>query len=231
MLVGEATRAAESAIVFEPIGDHSLKGKTSPFRVAGHSRGGRRGGQGRADALEAPLVGATRSCGSSRRFSCRRPEAGALVSITGRRHRQEPVSGAREVHRRRREDTTGTAAGRPLRRGRDVLALGEMVRRAQLTRMTTRDHPTSIEAARRAVPDGSERERIVLRSSACSGRRGLGGGARRSSRLAPALRGIAEKGTRVVFEDLQWPIGPPRLHRPPPRLVAGLPILVVTWPG
>ena len=66
VLVGEATRrAAERAIVFEPLGDHSLKGKTAPvpawhaLRVVAKS-----GGQGRADALEPPSWGAKRSCAS-----------------------------------------------------------------------------------------------------------------------------------------------------------------------
>ncbi len=59
VLVGEATqRAASGAIAFEPAGEQTLKGKTSPvpafraLRVVGE-----RGGRGRTDALEAPFVG------------------------------------------------------------------------------------------------------------------------------------------------------------------------------
>ena len=59
VLVGEATfRAADEAIVFEPAGEQTLKGKTAPVPawralrvVAG------RGGQGRADRPEPPFVG------------------------------------------------------------------------------------------------------------------------------------------------------------------------------
>jgi class 3 adenylate cyclase/tetratricopeptide (TPR) repeat protein len=59
VLVGEATqRAASGAIVFEPAGDQSLKGKAAPvpawkaLRVVAE-----RGGRGRSDTLEAPFVG------------------------------------------------------------------------------------------------------------------------------------------------------------------------------
>ncbi len=59
VLVGEATMcAASSAVVFEPIGDHSLKGKTSPVPAFQAIRVvAQRGGQGRTDVLEAPFVG------------------------------------------------------------------------------------------------------------------------------------------------------------------------------
>ena len=87
MLVGEATRrAAESAIVFEPIGDHSLKGKTSPvpawqaIRVVAA-----RGGQGRADALEAPFVGRDEELRELKEVlhAVGRDRRVRLVSITG----------------------------------------------------------------------------------------------------------------------------------------------------
>ena len=59
VLVGEATqRAASKAIVFEPAGEHVLKGKASPvpawraIRVVSE-----RGGRNRSDTLEAPFVG------------------------------------------------------------------------------------------------------------------------------------------------------------------------------
>jgi len=59
VLVGEATqRAAASAVVFEPAGEQSLKGKASPVpawravRVVAE-----RGGRNRAETLEAPFVG------------------------------------------------------------------------------------------------------------------------------------------------------------------------------
>jgi class 3 adenylate cyclase/tetratricopeptide (TPR) repeat protein len=59
VLVGEATqRAASLAIVFEPAGEQSMKGKAAPvaawraLRVVAE-----RGGRGRSDTLEAPFVG------------------------------------------------------------------------------------------------------------------------------------------------------------------------------
>ncbi|HVM29450.1 MAG TPA: adenylate/guanylate cyclase domain-containing protein [Candidatus Limnocylindrales bacterium] len=59
VLVGEATqRAASGSIVFEPVGDRQLKGKSAPvpawraLRVVAQRRG-----RGRSDTLEAPFVG------------------------------------------------------------------------------------------------------------------------------------------------------------------------------
>jgi hypothetical protein len=59
VLVGETTmRAASRAILFEPVGDHSLKGKTAPVPAWQAVRVvAARGGQRRAEALEPPFVG------------------------------------------------------------------------------------------------------------------------------------------------------------------------------
>jgi class 3 adenylate cyclase/tetratricopeptide (TPR) repeat protein len=59
VVVGEATRqSAESAIVFEPLGDQELKGKVSPVPAYRAIRVvAQRGGVGRADQLEAPFMG------------------------------------------------------------------------------------------------------------------------------------------------------------------------------
>ena len=59
VLVGEATtRAAGSAIVFEPAADQVLKGKTSPVPAWRAVRVvAQRGGVGRTETLEAPFVG------------------------------------------------------------------------------------------------------------------------------------------------------------------------------
>jgi class 3 adenylate cyclase/predicted ATPase len=59
VLVGEATwRAASRAIVFEPAGDQTLKGKVSPVPAWRAVRVvAQRGGRNRSDALEAPFVG------------------------------------------------------------------------------------------------------------------------------------------------------------------------------
>ena len=59
VIVGEATRqSAESAIVFEPVGEQELKGKVSPVPAYRAVRVvAQRGGVGRADQLEAPFMG------------------------------------------------------------------------------------------------------------------------------------------------------------------------------
>src|SRR5690606_13460128 len=87
VLVGEPTmRAAERAIVFEPIGDHTLKGKTSPVpawravRVVAYL-----GGQQRADALEPPFVGRDEELRllKEQLHAPGRDQRARLVSITG----------------------------------------------------------------------------------------------------------------------------------------------------
>ncbi len=62
VLVGESTqRASAAAIVFEPVGEHQLKGRQAPvpawraLRVVAET-----GGRARSDALEAPFVGRDR---------------------------------------------------------------------------------------------------------------------------------------------------------------------------
>jgi class 3 adenylate cyclase/tetratricopeptide (TPR) repeat protein len=59
VVVGETTqRAAGMAIVFEPVGDQILKGKTAPVPAWRAVRVvAQRGGVGRSEALEAPFVG------------------------------------------------------------------------------------------------------------------------------------------------------------------------------
>ena len=59
VLVGEATeRAAGRAIVFEPAGDHHLKGKATPVAAFRALRVvAERGGRGRPDSLDPPFVG------------------------------------------------------------------------------------------------------------------------------------------------------------------------------
>ncbi len=59
VIVGEATRqSAESAIVFEPLGEQDLKGKVSPVPAYRALRVvAQRGGVGRGDQLEAPFMG------------------------------------------------------------------------------------------------------------------------------------------------------------------------------
>ena len=59
VIVGEATRqSAESAIVFEPVGEQELKGKVSPVPAYRAIRVvAQRGGVGRGEQLEAPFMG------------------------------------------------------------------------------------------------------------------------------------------------------------------------------
>ena len=217
VLVGEATRrAAESAIVFEPIGDHSLKGKTSPvpawqaIRVVAA-----RGGQGRADALEAPFVGRDEELRELKEVlhAVGRDRRVRLVSITG----PGGIGKSRLVWELEKY-IDGVAEDIYWHRGRSpsygegvtFWALGEMVRRrAQLTEdddeATTRQRIEATLAEH--VPDASERERIGPALLCLLGLDEGSAGGRET--LFPAWRllfeRIAEKGTTVlVFEDLQW---------------------------
>ena len=87
VLVGEATqRAASGAIVFEPAGEHTLKGKELPvpswvaLRVVSKRRG-----LGRSDRLEAPLVGRDAELRLLKDLfhATTREQRARLVSITG----------------------------------------------------------------------------------------------------------------------------------------------------
>ena len=217
VLVGEAARrAAEGAVVFEPLGDHSLKGKTAPvpawraMRVVAN-----RGGQGRADALEPPFVGreqelrelkdVLRAVGRDRRVR--------LVSITG----PGGIGKSRLVWELDKY-ADGLTEGIYWHRGRSpsygegiaLWALGEMVRRrCGLTEDA--DEPTTRASVTATldefVPDASERERIGPALLTLLGVEEAPPGGRDA--LFPAWRlffeRIAEQGTTVlVFEDLQW---------------------------
>jgi len=217
VLVGETTRrAAERAIVFEPLGDQSLKGKTSPvpawraLRVVAQ-----RGGQGRADGLEPPFVGRDEELRQLKDVlhAVGRERRPRLVSITGPGgigksrlvwELEKYVDGVAEIiywHR-----------GRSPSYGEGIAfwALGEMVRRrARLTEdddeATTRERITT--TLEEYVPDASERERIGPALLTLLGVEEAPAGGRDA--LFPAWRlffeRIAEKGTTVlVFEDLQW---------------------------
>jgi class 3 adenylate cyclase/tetratricopeptide (TPR) repeat protein len=217
VLVGEATRrAAESAIVFEKIGDHSLKGKTSPvpawqaLRVVAQ-----RGGQGRTDTLEAPFVGRDEELRQlkDQLHIVGRERRARLVSITG----PGGIGKSRLVWELEKY-VDGVAEDIYWHRGRSpsygegisFWALGEMIRRrAELTEdddeaTTRRRIQTKLEEH---VPDASERERIGPALLTLLGVEEAPAGGRDA--LFPAWRlffeRIAEKGTTVlVFEDLQW---------------------------
>ena len=217
VLVGEATRrAAESAIVFEPIGDHSLKGKTAPvpawqaIRVVAA-----RGGQGRTDTLEPPFVGRDEELRQLKE----------VLHAVGRekRVRLVPITGPGGIGKSRlvwelEKYIDGVAEDIYWHRGRSpsygdgvtFWALGEMVRRrAQLTEddaeATTRQRLDAMLVEH--VPDTSDRERIGPALLALLGIDEGSAGGRES--LFPAWRllfeRVAAKGTTVlVFEDLQW---------------------------
>jgi len=217
VLVGEATmRAAESSIVFEPIGDHSLKGKTSPVPAWQAMRVvAARGGQGRADTLEAPFVGRDEELRQLKEVlhAVGRERRPRLVSITG----PGGIGKSRLVWELEKY-VDGVAEDIWWHRGRSpsygegitFWALGEMVRRrAQLSEdddeATTR---SGIDAMlTEYVPDASERERIGPALLTLLGVEEAPAGGRDA--LFPAWRllfeRIAERGTTtLVFEDLQW---------------------------
>jgi class 3 adenylate cyclase/tetratricopeptide (TPR) repeat protein len=216
VLVGEATRrAAESAIVFDAIGDHSLKGKTSPvpawqaLRVVAA-----RGGQGRADTLEPPFVGRDEELRQLKEVlhAVGREKRVRLVSITG----PGGIGKSRLVWELEKY-IDGVAEDIYWHRGRSpsygdgvtFWALGEMVRRrAQLTEdddeATTRQRLEATLAEH--VPDPSERERIGPALLCLLGiDEGSGGREALFSAWRLLFERIAERGTTVlVFEDLQW---------------------------
>jgi class 3 adenylate cyclase/predicted ATPase len=217
VLVGEATmRAASGAIVFEPIGDHSLKGKTAPIPAWQALRVvAARGGQGRADALEPPFVGREEELRQLKEqlHAVGREQRVRLVSITGPAgigksrlvwELEKYVDGVTEniYWHRGRSPSYGE--------GITFWARGEMVRRrAGLAEdddeATTREKIAAMLVQH--VPDAADRERIEPALLTLLGVEPAPAGGRDT--LFPAWRlffeRIAASGTTVlVFEDLQW---------------------------
>jgi len=217
VLVGEATmRAAADAIVFEPLGDHSLKGKSTPvpaWRALRVVSG--RGGQGRADALEAPFVGRAEELRllKDQLHAVGRERRVRLVSISGPGgmgksrlvwELEKYVDGVTEeiYWHRGRSPSYGE--------GITFWALGEMVRRrSHLSEdddeATTRERIAATLAQH--VDDPEDGERIGPALLSLLGVEPAPPGGREA--LFPAWRlffeRIAEAGTTVlVFEDLQW---------------------------
>ncbi len=215
VFVGEATqRAAGRAIVFEEVGEHALKGKTSPVPVWRAMRVvSERGGRNRSEALEAPFVGR----GEELRL------LKDLFHATGREKRTRLVSmiGPAGIGKSRLAweflkyldglvDNIWWHNGRSPAYGEGITfwALGEMVRaRCGLAEAddeaTTRAKVAEILA--RHVPDLDERgwiERALLALL------GIGSDAG-SEQLFAAWRTFFERlsysGTVVLaFEDLHW---------------------------
>jgi len=217
VLVGETTRhAAENAIVFEPLGEHALKGKVTPvpawraIRVVAQ-----RGGQGRADALEPPFVGRDEELRQLKEtlHAVGRERRPRLVSITG----PAGIGKSRLVWELEKY-VDGIAEDVYWHRGRSpsygegitFWALGEMVRRrARLAEDD--DEATTRERIARTVeefvPVPEQRPAISGSLLALLGAEEAPPDGR--DRLFPAWRSffeqIAERGTTVlVFEDLQW---------------------------
>jgi class 3 adenylate cyclase len=87
VLVGEPTmRAAERAVMFEEVGEHSLKGKLAPVPAWRAVRVvAQRGGEQRADALEPPFVGRDEELRllKDQLHAPGRDQRARIVSITG----------------------------------------------------------------------------------------------------------------------------------------------------
>ncbi|HET7684958.1 MAG TPA: adenylate/guanylate cyclase domain-containing protein, partial [Candidatus Limnocylindria bacterium] len=217
VLAGEATmRAAQSAILFEPIGDHSLKGKKAPVPAWRAVRVvAQRGGQRRADTLEAPFVGRDEELRQlkDQLHSVGRDRRVRLVSITG----PGGIGKSRLVWELEKY-IDGVAEDIFWHRGRSpsygegitFWALGEMVRRrAGLSEdddeATTRTRIA--ETLTEYVDDPADRETIEPALLSLLGVEAAPPGGRET--LFPAWRlffeHIAQQGTTVLaFEDLQW---------------------------
>ena len=216
VLVGEPTmRAAERAIVFEEVGEHSLKGKLAPVPAWRAVRVvAQRGGTQRTDALEPPFVGRDEEFRllKDQLHAPGRDQRARLVSITGPGgigksrlvwELEKYMDGITELvyWHRGRSPSYGE--------GITFWALGEMVRRrAGLTEDddegTTRERIRA--TAEEYVPDPAERALVEPALLALLGLEESAGG---RDALFPAWRiffeRISEKGTTaLIFEDLQW---------------------------
>ncbi|MDQ3689421.1 MAG: AAA family ATPase [Chloroflexota bacterium] len=216
VLVGESTmRAASAAIAFEPIGDSSLKGKTSPvpgfraLRVVAE-----RGGRNRAGGLEAPFVGRDEELRQlkDQYHTVSRERRPRLVSIMG------PAGiGKSRLAWEFLKYIDGVMepvwwhSGRSPAYGEGITfwALGEMIRtRAGLAETddeaTTRAGVTAMLAEH--VPDEAEGRWI---EPAMLTLLGIGDQAAGSEQLFAAWRTFFERmattgAVALVFEDLHW---------------------------
>ena len=217
VLVGEATRlGAERSIVFEPLGDHSLKGKTSPvpawraLRVVAAV-----GGQGRADTLEPPFVGRDEELRQLKEqlHAVGRERRPRLISITG----PAGIGKSRLVWELEKyvdgiADDIWWHRGRSPSYGEGITfwALGEMVRRRAGLAEDDDEGTTRTRIAATVeefVVDVDRRQEVAAALLALLGVEPANSTGRDT--LFPAWRTffeeIAARGTTVlVFEDLQW---------------------------
>ncbi len=106
VLVGEAThRAASRAILFEPAGEHLLRGKSAPVQAWRAQRVvAERGGQGRTEGPEAPFVGRDNELRLLKDVyhATAREGRARLISVTGQAGigKIAPGLGVPQVHRR-----------------------------------------------------------------------------------------------------------------------------------
>ncbi len=217
VLVGEATRrAAAGAIVFEEVGEQTLKGKAAPvpawraLRVVAE-----RGGAGRAEGVEAPFVGRDDELRLLKDFlhATSRERRVRLISVTG-----QAGIGKSRLAWEFLKYIDGVAEDIYWHQGRSpsfgegitFWALGEMIRRrAGLAEGD--DAATTLEgiAATLAeyVPDEAERRRIepALLSLLGVGEAPPGGREELFAAWRTFFERIALQGTTIlVFEDLQW---------------------------
>jgi tetratricopeptide (TPR) repeat protein len=217
VLVGEGTqRAANAAIVFEPVDDQQLKGKSAPVVAYRAVRViAERGGRGRPDRLEAALVGRDDELRLLKELfhATAREKRPRIVSITG----QAGVGKSRITRELSRYidgivETVYWHSGRSPAYGEGITfwALGEMVReRAGLAEnddeATTRTKVA--EAVEQWVPDEDERRWVERALLALLGLESAGQSTREEmfSAWRTFFERIAAVGpTVLVFEDLEW---------------------------
>ena len=217
VLAGEATvRASESAIVYEPVGERSLKGKSLPVPawqavriVAG------RGGYGRTTRLEAPFVGRDNELRLLKELlhTTSRDRRARLVSILGIAGiGKSRLAWEFEKYIDGLVELVYWHQGRSPAYGEGIAfwALAEMVRgRARIAE----SDPVDVARAKLAdmtaeyLVDPDERARVEPQLVTLLGLGGTAAGT--AEELTAAWRTlferIADRGpTILVFEDLQW---------------------------
>jgi class 3 adenylate cyclase/tetratricopeptide (TPR) repeat protein len=217
VLVGEATmRAASAAVAFESLGDHELKGKSSPvpawraLRVVAQ-----RGGQGRADALEPPFVGREEELRllKDALHGTGREQRVRLISITGPAGiGKSRLAWELEKYLDGVVETVYWHRGRSPSYGEGVAfwALGEMVRRRAGLKEADDEATTRArigETVRQYVASEEERGWVEPSLLALLGLEPPPTGGRDALYAGWRLffEGIARQGTTILlFEDLHW---------------------------